>query len=420
MGELLLYGLQWLAITIPVVIIIGQTVAGLHFSDLADQVIYIQKLFFIVGLITLVQLFWGHRLPVTAGPAAVLLVGIVASQGNSLAAIYSSILVGGVILSLISITGLFGYLKTLFTPRVVATVLILIAFTLAPMIIDLITSNVVEGGSSFYNIVFALVFILVLFVGNKYFKGIWKSSLIILALLLGSLVYFLIFPKETVVTNLDYNLLSSFLGNITFHFTLEPALIISFLICFIALAINDLGSVQSVGEMVNADNMETRITRGITVSGLGNILAGFFGVIGPVNFSISTGVVAATRCASRYVLIPMGVGLVFLSFIPNVVALLGNIPSVVTGSILIYIMSSQIAAGLVICTDSMEDFKFEHGLAIGLPLMIGVIISFLPAEVLATFPDLLRPILGNGFVMGVFAVLIMEHVIFKEEPVSAL
>ena len=54
-------------------------------------------------------------------------------------AIYSSIMVGGLILALFSLTGLFGYLRRLFTPRVVAAVLLLIAFTLTPTVMNLIT-----------------------------------------------------------------------------------------------------------------------------------------------------------------------------------------------------------------------------------------------------------------------------------------
>jgi xanthine/uracil permease len=49
-AELLLLGLQWFAIIVPVVIIVGKIVAGLHFSNPSDQIIYIQKIFFITGV----------------------------------------------------------------------------------------------------------------------------------------------------------------------------------------------------------------------------------------------------------------------------------------------------------------------------------------------------------------------------------
>ncbi|NMB36038.1 MAG: xanthine permease, partial [Firmicutes bacterium] len=55
------------------------------------------------------------------------------------------------------------------------------------------------------------------------------------------------------------------------------------------------------------------------------------------------------------------------------------------------------------------------GLVIGLPLMLSVIVSFLPDGVLNTFPLILRPLLGNGFVVGVLAVMAMEHLVFREK-----
>lgn len=409
--ELILLGLQWLVITIPTIIIVGKVVAGLHFSDPLEQTIYLQKLFFVTAITLLAQIYWGHGLPLIVGPASVLLVGIVASQGSSIDSIYSSIMVGGLVLAILSFTGLFAYLKALFTSRVVACTLILIAFTLTPMIINLITTTT-EGGSGFSNIVFALVFIFSVFIANRFLTGIWKSTLIIWAILIGTLLFNFFFPAQ-IGENSMSSYVSNFFRDFTIQISLEPGIIISFLICFLALAINDLGSIQSVSEMIQPDNQEKRITRGIILTGLGNIFSGFFGVIGSVNFSLSPGVIATTKCASKYTLVPMALGLLSLAFFPTVITFIGSIPAVVTGSILVYIMSSQIAAGLSIAFNEMGEFTFEHGLVMGLSLMLSIVISFLPSEVLNTFPTVFRPILGNGFVVGVVSVLIMEHLIFK-------
>lgn len=161
--------------------------------------------------------------------------------------------------------------------------------------------------------------------------------------------------------------------------------------------------------------MPKRITRGISFTGLANALSGFLGVIGPVNFSLSPGVITSTGNASRFTLIPAGLGLLILSFLPGVIAFIGGIPAVIIGTTLLYILCSQISAGLMVLFNSMSEFKFESGLVVGLPVMLSIIISFLPVDVLNTFPNLVRPILGNGFVVGVLTVLIMEHIIFKEK-----
>ncbi|MFY9141188.1 MAG: purine/pyrimidine permease, partial [Thermacetogeniaceae bacterium] len=84
--DLLFLGLQWFAVIVPTVIIVGNIVAGLHFSEPADRIIYIQKVFFITGVSLLIQLLWGHRLPLVMGPATILLVGITVSRGSSISA----------------------------------------------------------------------------------------------------------------------------------------------------------------------------------------------------------------------------------------------------------------------------------------------------------------------------------------------
>lgn len=147
LGHLLLFGVQWLAVTIPIVIIMGKVVSGLHPGGIGEQVAYIQRMLFVIAVALFSQVMWGHRLPIVIGPATVLLVGIAAGQGSSPGAVYTSILLAGLTLTAVSVTGLFAHLKKLFTPRVVAVILILIALTLTPMILNLITSPTTGAGS---------------------------------------------------------------------------------------------------------------------------------------------------------------------------------------------------------------------------------------------------------------------------------
>lgn len=415
--ELICLGLQWFVITVPTVIIMGNVVAALHFSNPMDQTIYIQKVFFITGVSFLIQLLCGHRLPLVMGPSTILLVGITVSRGSSMSAIYTAIAIGGLVLFMISAAGLFNKIKGLFTAPVVATILILVAFTLTPTILNLITTSSAPE-LALPNLCFALIFVLSIFAVNRYVTGFWKSTLIMWALIVGTVVYLLLFPESFAMAKAaDTGIIAGFFSNMNFNWNFEPGVIFAFLICFLALSINDLGSIYSVGGMLKPDNMSKRVTWGLSWTGILNFFSGLLGVIGPVNFSMSPGVIASTGCASRFSLIPAGVILMAMSFTPPVIALMGAIPQVVVGGILLYIMCSQFAAGLGMVMQSEEGFVFEKGLIIGLPLMLSIIISFLPDSVLNTFPAVLRPILGNGFVVGVIVVLIMEHLIFKKKDV---
>ena len=128
-ASLLIFGLQWLAVSVPAILIIGKVVAGLYGGS---AIPYLQKLFLLTALVLLVQLYLGHKLPLVIGPATVLLIGVLASLDAGFGAINASVLVGGLLLAGLAAVGLFRHLKNLFTPRVIAVVLMLIAFTLAP------------------------------------------------------------------------------------------------------------------------------------------------------------------------------------------------------------------------------------------------------------------------------------------------
>lgn len=412
--ENLLYGLQWLAVTLPAVIILGKVLGGLD-NSIEMEIIYLQKLFAVSGIALLLQVLWGHRLPLVIGPATVLLIGILASQSSSTAAIYSSILICGIILALLAITGLFARLQSLFTPRVVAVILLLVAFTMMPTILDLIVGG--EEASVAKQLGFAGIFILLMFTGQRYLKGLWKALLILISMLAGSVAYFIISPAALMTSSsVNLPLVSFFAKNINTSLVFEPGLLIAFLLCFLGLSINDLGSIQAVGSVLKADDMPGRINRGITVTGISNALAGFLGVIGPVNFSFSPGIIASTGCAARRTLIPTSIALFILAFLPMALFYLAYIPSVVIGCVLLFIMCTQVAAGLMTAFGALDSTKLPHfdsALLIGLPILIGVLVAFMPSAVTATFPTTLQPILGNGFVMGVVTSLLLEHVIFR-------
>jgi len=405
---MLLYGLQWWAVSIPSVIIMGTVVAAIHSTSFTEQVFFMQKLFGLMGVTTIVQILWGHRLPLVIGPASVLLIGIVSSASVGIPAIYTSIIIGGLILSIVAYSGLLRRIQPVFTPRVVTVILMLIAITLSPVILNLIVSGTEHAS---FNFIYALALVFILVFVNKKLNGIWKSTTIIWGMLFGSIIYFFIygFPE---LQQFDTSKKLSF---ILPSFELNMGTLLSFLFCFVALIVNELGSIEGLGQMIKADNIVNRTKRGVGILGLSNIFSGAMGIIGPVDFSLSAGIISSTKCASRYTLIPAGIGLVFCAFFPSMIGLLINIPGVVMGCIMLYLMASQLSSGLNMVMKENAISNFNHGIIVGLSLMIALLVSFVPKEVFSGIPAILHPILSNGFVMGVISVLILEHLVFKEK-----
>jgi xanthine/uracil permease len=289
---------------------------------------------------------------------------------------------------------------------------------MTPAIVNLLTRG--EGKGTLPNLIFAFAFVFSMFIAYRFMPALVRSTLIIWAMALASLAHLILFPSalETGVT-LDTPLLGGFFSSMTVAPVLEPGVLISFLFCFLALSINDLGSIQSMDALLKPSNMTGRVKGGVTVTGLMNLVSGVLGVIGPVNFSLSPGVIASSGCASRFALIPTALLLLLLSCSPLAMRMISNVPSVIVAGVLLYILTSQVSAGLMVAFKRHQDFQFNDGLVIGLPLLVGTIAAFLPVEVLRTFPVALRPILGNGFVIGVVTVLVLEHLVFTDRVTSS-
>ena len=411
---LILFGIQWFAVGIPSIIVIGKIVTAMNHADALQSVLYLQKLAFITGAVLFLQIFFGHRLPLFAGPSTVLVIAVITGREFGENSLYSTMALGGALMAAISMAGLFGKLQRLFKPRVTAVVLLLIAFTLLPSVLRIVGGGV-PGKTAAQHFVFCFAFVFVLAILQGRLRGVWQVTILLWGLLLGSVLYMLFFPGEF---NVGRTASRELFALPFYHLTTAPsfdvALILPFIFSFLALSVNDLSSINSLAELLGTKDTDKRSTRGLTLTGMGNILAGFFGAVGPVNFSMSPGVILSTRCASRFVLVPTAVLFLFFSLSPALIGFFAQIPEVIIGGILMYILCAQVSAGFIVAFRGADGFSFEDGLVIALPLIFASVIAFLPQATTDAFPPLLKPIVGNGFVVGVISVMVLEHLVFKK------
>ena len=404
-GQLMMYAVQWFVLCIAVV----STSVFVAQGSPEEKLFFSQRLFAVIGLTGFLQVVVGHRLPIVVGPAAVLLVGVMASlaaKADTLA-IYSSIAIGGALVGLLTIGGLMRRVQRVFTPRIVVVILMLIATTLAPTITGLVFPAQATHEQHIFGLLFAVVGVVLMVIFNRMLKGVAKSLVIPVALIVGSALYYAIFDAPTHVSSA-----ASLRGLFLDDFVFDWSLVVAFVICYIALAINDIGSMESLGGMLGIKDMDKRMKRGMRVTGLMNILAGSMGVLGPVNYSMSPGVIASTGCASRYALIPATLMLFGCALFPDVIWVLTAIPSPVIGVILLFLMGTQLAASYEMMNSTRSTTTFADALTVGLPIMVAMLFQLMPKDVA---PAVIQPLVGNGFAMGVITVMIMEHVINRSK-----
>ena len=400
-GQMMMYAIQWFVLCIAVV----STSVFVATGTPEDRLFFSQKLFAVISITGFLQVVAGHRLPIVVGPAAVLLVGVMASlmAEADVSAIYSSIAIGGVLITLLTIGGLMRFVQRIFTPRIVVVILMLIATTLAPTITNLVFPAHASHDEKIFGLLFAVVGVVLMVVANRNLRGVAKSLVIPVALVVGSAAYFAIFDAPQHVSTA-----ASWRGLFIEEFVFDWSLVVAFVICYIALAINDIGSMESLGGMLGVKDMDKRMKRGVRITGVMNIVAGSMGVLGPVNYSMSPGVIASTGCASRYALIPATLMLVVCALFSDVIWVLTAIPSPVIGVILLFLMGTQLAASFEMMQSSRSATTFADALTLGLPIMVAMLFQLMPKGIA---PAVIQPLVGNGFAMGVIVVMIMEHVI---------
>ncbi|MCA1988335.1 MAG: purine/pyrimidine permease [Desulfarculus sp.] len=408
-----LLALQWLVVLLPGLLVLGEVVVAARGLDPAQRVGFLQRLLLLGGLVQLAQVFLGHRLPGLVGPATVLMVGMLATLGSGQAAVFGALALGGVLTALMGALGLARRLGRLYTPPVLAATLLLISISLGPTLRDLLFDPHTAGRSFGGSFLYALGLAALLFWGQSRIKGLLGSALLLFGLVLGSAVYHLLglgpWPGlgQGAGAGLDLaNLLPMPLA-------LDWGVLASFCLCYLALIANELASVEALGPMVGLGEMGRRPDRAVLVSGLGGVLAGLWGVPGPVTYSLSPGILITSQSASRLTLAPAALALMALALWPGGLAWVGLMPAPVVGAVLLALTANTVYAALLLMYSEGEKPDWADGLVVGMGLMGALVVSFMPDSARAALHPLLRPLLGNGFVMGLLLALAMEHIVLR-------
>jgi len=123
-----------------------------------------------------------------------------------------------------------------------------------------------------------------------------------------------------------------------------------------------------------------------------------------------------TRVASRKPFILGSALMIVLGVIGPVGAFFASMPPSVGYSALMIVFSMILGQGLREFTKRQLDLK--ETMTIGISLILGMGIMFLPAGVFASMPQGLRYIVSNGLVVGIIVAILLEHVLLKNKRVG--
>jgi len=409
----LFYGLQWVMITIPNVMIFSVLCSGALGMSPEAQISFSQRLLIVIGIMNILQSLKGHRYPVLEGPSQAVLLTVVVLAPHGLSVIEGGLIVGSLLLVLLGAFKGFQRLSPLFTPNVIGVILILVALTLLPFITPmLIGTDPLHPHGDLSVFICSLGIMLFVSILSHWVGGFFQTVSLLVGMLFGFVLYLGLGKISfAVVGESTWFALPSPLVGVWPTFSL-PA-ILAMVVTYLAVMINSVGSIQGISGIVGSERLEERIHRGIFMNGIGGLLSAFFGTAGLVSISLSAGVVLVSRVASRYVLAMGGALMVLCAFIPKLWALLTVLPPSVIGAVLFTALASQLVAGMNVILSKKAGIERREYFSIGLPLLLGGAISIFPKPFFQFFPESLSPLISNGLVVGLCFSIFSEHLLFR-------
>jgi uracil permease len=322
-------------------------------------------------------------------------------------------IVGSVLLILTVVSGRLERITRLFTPNVVGVVLMLIAFgLLRPLLHFLADMESPNSPGDFRMFLIGTALSLFMAALSHRLQGFWKSLSILLGIIFGSFLFL-------ILGRLAWQKLSGppWVSFVTPWISSQPSLfwpaVLASACAYLAVLVNSLGSLQGIAKVTDTRRLGSSTRRGILINGLSGIACGLFGVPGTVCYSTSPGVVLVLRVASRYTVTYCGVILVLAAFLPKLSALLALVPMPVVGAALCAVLGAQIGVG--ISTVTSRPLTSRDYFVVGIPLLLGTAVGFLPRSLAAQFPGPLQVLVGNSLIMGITLVLFLEHVLLREK-----
>ena len=324
----------------------------------------------------------------------------------------------GMLATLVAASALFQFLlasrlsllRRLITPTVAGTVIMLIAVTVMPLVLDLV-ERVPEGAAPAAGPMTALVTLGVTMVIILRAAGAMRLWGPVIGIVAGSVVagFFGLFSWDAVAAAPWFGLPVA--GWPGFDFSFGPtfwALLPAFV--FVTL----VGAIETIGDSVAVQRVSWRDERAtdfrgvqgaVMADGLGNFLSGLLATVPNTTYSSSVSIVEITGVAARRVGVGIGVGFCALALMPKLVAVILSVPDAVIGAYVVVLIAILFVLGMrIVVNDGMD---YRKAAIVGVSFWVGY--GFQSGSL---FIDQMSPffaeMLSNGMTSGGLTALVLS------------
>src|SRR5215469_13870584 len=410
----ILYSFQWL-VTMVYAVVWGYAIVGvgLNFQD-ARMTTYLSAVVLTIGVSTLLQAWLGHRMAMVHGPNVIPSLAIVAAfaaggETYALQSFTAQALSGIIIVALVAL-GAVRYIRKVWSPLVLGSMIIMIGLTVAQVGLGDMTHDGFGLG---------FVIALILALGGSVLairgRGVWATLAPVFIIVLGYIVFLMLGRVDLSLVR-EAPLLSA-PAFFPYGRTMPPwDLVLIMLIVNVMSAMNFYGNLHGYAEVTKETVTESEERRSFLLFGLvETIFPGILGTPATVAYGENLGIVQLTRVAARAFIIVAAAIFIILAFIGPFGALMAVMPKEVAGAVLLGIASTVIGIGAAIL-NSAPAFDRREQTLVGFSIFLSLGLHLLPQETWQQTPRLVETVFSNPVISVIIFALIFEKILF---PVSA-
>ncbi|MGX5553762.1 purine/pyrimidine permease [Bacillus cereus] len=410
--------LQWFIFLLANSIALPIVVGGL-FHLTTEEIFYLmQRTFFVVGISSFLQGWLGHRLPIADGPAGswvgVFTVLAYATAGqdqlhSTLQILELGMIISGVILIGLGVTGFIGRILFLFTPLVTGTFLLLLCLQLSGVFLKgmLGITATISQIDGFTAMIAFSIFLFVIILSN-FGQGFVKSYTVLIGLISGWVI-FLIAGKVTIPSQVT-------------HFVQLPhifawglpkwntGMAVSSFVMVCILVSNTVAAIIAINQATihKATIEQKQLKDGTWVGGISHIISSVFSTVGVVPLPATAGFIRLTKQKYIRSFLMACALLVVMSLFPSIIRYLASLPSAVASAVLMASFVQLIGIGF---NNIKQVPMSERNVTIlGVAVLFGIGVMFLPSGVLQSLPSVMQYIFGNGLFVGTVVSILLEQI----------
>ena len=437
-----LLGLQHFLTMVGSTVVIPFVLQGAMGFDNDQLAKLIATMFFVSGIVTLLQTTWGNRLPIIQGGTfsllaptfAICTMGALATAGWEvrMREVQGAIIVGGAIEALMGYTGLVGRLRRYLTPVTIAPTIALIGLALFNFGAPWAGQDWYLGGLT----------ILLVIAFSQFFRDVNAIRMfpILLAIVIAwGVAGFGTMSGHYQPSDAGY-IQTGIIANapavrVPYPFqwgmpTFTIAGIVGMLAGYLASVVESIGDYYACARLSGAPKpTDATINRGIGMEGVGSVLAGIFGTgNGTTSSSENIGAIAITRVGARRVVQAAGIILLALGIFGQFAAFFASIPKPIVGGLFCALFGMIASVGLsnlqfVDLNSARNLFIIGFALFMGLTLpaffsvsnpMTGEVIGGLAKwdpTAYAAIPDVIKALGQSGMSVGAVLAFTLDNVI---------